>query len=147
MHPQRYRFKTKPRPVALIFGQIAFVQHLADDGIVEPVEILRQALALVVHHTQRGQQHRVAAQFGKVFAFLQMDEQSAGFFCRLGRVGGGVPAADEGVLQRAGQFRQFRHRQIDPAAVVIAQSIGPTGQQHPVAALQPLGQRVGQPGH
>ncbi|MGH8472034.1 MAG: hypothetical protein ACREVJ_06200, partial [Gammaproteobacteria bacterium] len=83
-------------------------------------------------------------QFPELFPFRKMLQQPSGFFPGLGRIGCGVPTVDEGIRQLFRQLRQFRHGEPpQPAAVVVAEAVGTAGEQHPVAALQPLRQGVG----
>jgi len=48
-----------------------------------------------------------------------MGDEAGGLFLRLRRVGGGVPAADEGVLEFFWQRRDFGAGQAQAAAVGI----------------------------
>jgi hypothetical protein len=78
--------------------EVALVEHLAHQGIVELVEILGQPLTLVPHDVEGGEQHGVLMQFPEFFPLRKMLQQPSGFFPGLGRVGRGVPTADKGVL-------------------------------------------------
>ncbi len=56
------------------------------------------------------------------------------------------PAGDKQVLQRLRQRFQRCLRQAEPAQTVFVEAVGAAGQQHPVAGLQPYGQRIGETG-
>jgi len=72
--------------------------------------------------------------------------QPRGLFLGVGGIGGGVPAADEGGLERGRQLRQLRDRQGEAAAILLPETVGATGEEHPVAGGNPVGEGVGQTG-
>ncbi len=131
----------------LLLVQIAVVQHVIQDPVVQLVLVPRQPLALVEDHAQGGQQHGAGDQRRDLRALGQMSPHLGGPFGPLFRVRrqGVEPAADQQSLERRVQVGDGDAAQSQSPGLDRVQAVGPAGDQHAVALADPVRHGVGQP--